>query len=254
MRVLVTGAAGRIGRTLAAGLTGHRLRLTDLAAPEERPADAEFVAADLTEPGSAAALVEGMDAVIHMAGHPNSRDWAVVERLNVGVTRTLLEAAAAAGVRRAIVASSVHVAGHYPGDARLTEAMPLRPDGPYGLSKAANELTLRYLCERHGITGFALRICAFQPRPVDARQLRLWLSPADMVRLAAACLTADVAGYRAVWGLSNNARADVDRAGWDAIGYRPRDDAEQHAGRLAADGIDVTRVSEWPLLGGSFAA
>jgi uronate dehydrogenase len=254
MRILITGAAGRIGRTLAQGLGGHDLRLTDIQPPAEMPPGAELLLADLTQADAVRPLVEGMDAVIHMAGHPNSRDWALVERLNIGGTRAVIEAAALVGVPRVIIASSVHAVGTYPSDVRLTDSMPLRPDCPYGVSKAANELTLQYHCERFGLTGFALRICSFRPAPADARQLRLWLSHPDMVRLTQACLTTDATGYHMIWGLSANTRLDLVSDGWARIGYAPQDNAEDHLAALHAQGVDTSIVSEWPMLGGAFAS
>jgi uronate dehydrogenase len=68
-RVLLTGAAGRIGACLRAGLRAEldELRLTDLRPPEPRPIPPEtFVAADLAEREAVSRAVEGMEAVVHL--------------------------------------------------------------------------------------------------------------------------------------------------------------------------------------------
>lgn len=253
--ILLTGAAGRIGRALAHGLSarGIDLRLTDIAPFGNLPDGAHFAQEDLRDPAAAVRLCAGVGGVIHLAGHPNSRDWDVVQQLNIDPTRRLFQAAAEAGARRIVYASSIHVAGYAAAEARLTADMPYRPDGPYGLSKVMGEMMLRYVCDAYGCTGVALRICSYRPRPAAARELRTWLSPDDLVRLVAAALTANVRGFHAIWGLSANSEADVDKTAWGQIGYLPLDDASTYRAELSAAGVDVSLVSEWEFLGGAFA-
>lgn len=247
---MITGAAGRIGSLLARELArpGRTLRLTDLARGES------ILVADITDPDAVRGLMQGVNSVVHLAGHPNSRDWTTLERLNMQGTRIVFDAAIAAGVSRIVYASSIHAAGLHPADAALTADMPLAPGSPYGVSKAYGEMLLAYLCREHGVTGFAVRIASFRPQPNDARELRTWLSPDDMVRLAEACLTADASGFQVVWGLSANRRAVVDRETWAQIGYAPCDEAEDHLASLKAVGVDVDLISEWPFLGAHFVA
>lgn len=253
MRVLITGAAGRIGSVLSRSLAQDHfdLRLIDVRS-------ADLGGAGLCEPCDVTDLaalrehVEGVDAIVHLAGHPNSRNWDVVTRLNIIGTRNVLIAAAEAGVQRVLYASSIHVAGLARADAPFDAALKLCPDSPYGVSKAVGESLLQYFAARHGLVGVALRICSFRPEPTNARELRTWLSPPDAVRLVTAALRADIDGFLPVWGLSNNTRAKVDRSNWDAIGYRPQDDAENFRDVLASRGVNVELASEWPHLGGSF--
>lgn len=248
--ILVTGASGRIGQVVTAGLrhAGLAVRATDI-----RPGESVDVLADLCDQAAAGSLVENVDCIVHLAGHPNSRDWTVLDRQNVGATRTLLNAAGVAGVRRFVYASSVHASGLLPANAYLSADLPIAADSPYGVSKVVGEALLHYHCHQYRMSGAALRICAFRPAPSNARELRLWISPSDMVRLAIATVTADFDGVRTIWGLSANRRANVSREEWDAIGYRPLDEAEDHQDRLALSGVDIELVSEWPLLGGAFA-
>lgn len=254
MQVLITGAAGRIGTVLAAGLAGrYRLRLTDRVDPASVPPNAVFEPGDIGDDAAVASLCRDVDAVIHLAGHPSSSDWEEVGRLNIDGSRRVFEAAARAGARRIVFASSIHVAGFLPADTPFTDDVAPLPDGPYGVSKAAGEMLLRYVCARFGISGVALRICSFEPAPECARHLRTWISPGDMVRLAAAALDAPLDGFNATWGLSNNARAPIERGMWARLGYEPLDDAEAYVAALLGAGVDTGVVSEWPFLGGSFA-
>lgn len=253
--VVITGAAGRIGSVVAQGLhrAGVPVRLTDRREPPEEVAHLPFEVADITDAAAMARIMTGARALVHLAGHPNSRDWAVLEQANFRGTQVAFEAAVAAGVRRLLYASSIHVAGFHPADVRLTADIELRPDSPYGVSKVFGEQLLRYLCERHEIVGVALRICSFAPEPAQARHLRTWLSHGDMLRLVHAGLRTTQTGFSAIWGLSSNRRASVDRDHWKAAGYEPQDEAERFVDALGRSGVDTSLVSEWPDLGGGVA-
>jgi uronate dehydrogenase len=253
--VLITGSTGRIGRHLADSLhaAGHAVRGVDIAEPDIAP-PWHFIRRDLRETGALDGMLSDVGCVLHMAGHPNARDWSVLGPLNIEATWRVMIAAADAGVPRLVYASSNHAVGNADADVALTGDMPPMPDSPYGLSKLVGEALLDALCRANPIAGFALRIGAFRPEPATARDLRMWLSPADMTRLALACLACDKRGVHSVWGISRNARRNHDDASWEAIGYVPQDDAESFVPKLCLQGVDVDDGSEWPSLGGAVAA
>lgn len=248
MRILLTGASGRIGRVLRQGLAADfDCRLTDLGCETDKnviPAD--LAVDDLTP------LVEGMDGIVHMAGHPNSRDWEVVERANMLASRRLINAAVGAGVGRFIYASSVHVLGMWPAATTISEDLDYRPDGPYGVSKAVVEMMLRHAADRQGMSSVALRIFSFRPQPGNVRELSTWLSPDDTVALVRAALRSDLRGFATVAGISNNSRAAIDKSGWARIGYAPTDNAEVFASQLE-NSEDAECKRQWRYLGGAFA-
>jgi nucleoside-diphosphate-sugar epimerase len=138
MRVLVTGAAGFIGSHLVDALASAGLEVQAL---DLRGAP---IAGDVTRADDCRAAVAGCDAVCHLAARVG--DWgpaAEYERVNVGGTRALLDAARAAGVRRFVLVSSVAV-HHYRGLRRADEETPR--DGrinAYCRSKIAAEDLLR---------------------------------------------------------------------------------------------------------------
>ncbi len=174
-RAVVTGAAGFIGshlteRLLADGwdvLALDRLsdyypretKLANVAAYRDHPAvdvsEADLVRADLDP------LLEGADAVFHLAGQPGVRaSWAggfdqyVVD--NVQATQRLLEAAVRRGVGRIVYSSSSSVYGDNT-DYPSTERSLPRPVSPYGVTKLAAEHLVGLYAATHGLSTVALR-------------------------------------------------------------------------------------------------
>jgi dihydroflavonol-4-reductase len=117
--VLVTGAAGFTGHhmVLHAARAGLRVRATDVSSRHYGALfdalGAEFVAADLTRSEGLDRLLEGVDAVFHVAGiHDYSTPDEIMFAVNVKAVENLCEASVAAGVDRFIHLSSVGVYGY----------------------------------------------------------------------------------------------------------------------------------------------
>ncbi|MFI1095471.1 NAD-dependent epimerase/dehydratase family protein [Streptomyces sp. NPDC020917] len=114
-RILVTGAAGRIGRALRPRLArpGRTLRLLDIAeiAPAEPGEDVEIVRASFTDPVAIDAACRDVDAVLHLGGEAGEAPWERIRELNIDGTLRVLEAACRHGVPRVVLASSIHAAG-----------------------------------------------------------------------------------------------------------------------------------------------
>lgn len=162
MRILVTGAAGEFGRDLVPWLAKrHEVRATDIV---EAEFPCEFVQADLRDPDQARGLVEGMEAVIHLAvllpGDHATGDFVDV---NAKATTLLCEAAAAAGVGRFVYVSTVWVTGHgtQEGYLPVDEEAPWRPLEMYGLTKLQGELAAEYFARQHGLSTLILRMCGY---------------------------------------------------------------------------------------------
>lgn len=151
MNVLVTGCSGYIGGVLSRKLSsrGHRVIGVDRRPYEGQSVDT-FVHGDLCDHSVASDSVVDAEAVFHLAA--SRTDWGVSEeeyfRDNVRATRTLLEAGTEHDVQRWFFYSSVAAMG--------TEADPpdesaeLRPQGPYGRSKAEAESLFRRLTKEDG--------------------------------------------------------------------------------------------------------
>jgi uronate dehydrogenase len=260
-RIVLTGAAGAIGTVLRAGLapTFPNLVCTDL----KKPAGAEgtWIEADIADRAALAHIMQGADALIHLAGAASS-DLDTLWHANALGLFEAFEAARHAGVKRIVYASSNHAHGMYPIEVPVAPSMPARPDGHYGALKAYGELILQSFHDRYAITSVSLRIGTWRHLPIDQRSLATWLSPDDMVQLAERGLLHPNPGALVVNAYSNNTRLKVSRENWDFLGYAPKDDAETHRDMLRAQGIDVDSIDiggigqgtwEHPHHGGAFA-
>ena len=256
-RVLITGAAGRIGKTLAEHL-GERYLLR-LQYHHTIPDEHQTAAAQARETGSPAPLpgtphdvvvldvgdlaaqeraCAGVDAVVHMAADPRVQaPWDDILRANIVGTYNVYEAAKRAGARKVVFASSNHATGFYEKEhVYTTPEMPARPDSYYGVSKAFGEDLGRYYADAFGLSVICLRIGSFQPRPRGARQLSTWLSYRDMAQLARRSIESEVK-FGIYYGISGNTRAYWDIASARSeLGYAPEDNAETYAAEVLAEG------------------
>ena len=200
--VLITGAAGNIGRKLRAAWAGvYDLLLVDAAAT---PDDPEMVVADLAEfDEDWLDLFQGVDTVVHLAANPSEHaTWEELQGPNLDAMANVLHAAALAGVDRVIFASSNHAMGGYRDreDGPITEELPPRPGNPYGATKLMGERLGKCCADAFDLDFVALRLGWVQPganRPAtlpDDWSRSIWLSDADCVRLFTRAVEADLGG------------------------------------------------------------
>jgi uronate dehydrogenase len=252
-RILITGAAGKVARSVRAQIAAHcqALRLTDIQPIELSGPNQQACIADLADPAQLPALLDGVDAVVHFAGYPREADWATLIDANLRTSINLWEAAAQAGVNRILYASSNHAVGYYRRDQRIGPRDPARPDGRYGVTKAFMEALAQMYADKHGVAGFGMRIGYCGPAPRDARDLSHWLHPEDLSQLIEVGLTASYQ-HEIVYGVSANAASWYDNARAEALGYHPRHSSDAFAAELAAK-VTAHPVAE-RYQGGSFAA
>ncbi len=195
-RILLTGAAGGLGRVLRERLPAFAdiVRLSDISAMEPARSAAEEIApCDLADKAAVDALVAGCDAIIHLGGVSVERPFEEILEANIKGVFHIYEAARRHGVRRVVFASSNHVIGFYRQDERIDALSPRRPDGYYGLSKSFGEDMASFYFDRYGIETVSLRIGSSFPAPKDRRMLRTWLSYDDLTQLVQKALfTPDV--------------------------------------------------------------
>jgi len=228
MKVLVTGAAGRLGSETCRQFqsAGIDFRATDRRAVRELPC--EIVVADIRNREACYPLVAGCEAVVHLANYPNSSfgDAQTVFNENCAMNMNIFQAAMEAGVRKIIFASSVQAMS---GDRRFDDSakeqkssalpyLPLdgevraNPGNPYAASKVAGEMLLNYFTRIHGITGVALRFPMLLPleslarwrdegperlsRGLNLDEAFTLLTFSDATKLVISLLSAQLEGFR----------------------------------------------------------
>jgi uronate dehydrogenase len=247
-RVLLTGAAGTLGRGLRVGLAPHCrvLRVSDITPLAPAAAHEELQPCPLQDAAAVQLLLQGVDAVVHFGGIPTEAPFSALLPANIEGVFNLYEAARLQGVRRIVLASSNHVVGAYEQSLTLGATAPPRPDTLYGATKLWAETLARLYWDRHGIESICLRIGSATPEPQNRRMLATWISPGDLLRLVLAALTVPSPGFRVVYGISANARPLWDPAPGAAIGYQPQDSAEPW--RAAIEAADPQPDPSAPLL------
>ena len=173
---LVTGGAGFIGSHLvdALLLAGHRVRVLDdlstgrlenLAENENR---IEWIEGSITDAGTLAGVVAGVDSVFHLAALPSVQrsveDPIATHEVCARGTLQVLEASRKAGVRRVVYAASSSAYGDTPGSVRI-ESDPQSPLSPYAAAKLAGEHYCRCYYSTYGLETVRLRFFnIFGPR------------------------------------------------------------------------------------------
>lgn len=255
--LLLTGAAGSLGRVLQAPLArlcGPReayagLRLSDLRV--DPAAGAGWQGCDLSDRAATEQLLQGVSAVVHLGGVAQESPFEGICEANIRGVFHLYEAARLAGTRRVVFASSNHTTGCYPQGEPVGPDSAPRPDGYYGVSKLFGEAMAQLYWDRYGIESVCLRLGSVTPEPEDRRALSTWLSHGDLLRLLCAALRAPAVGCLSVYGVSANPARWWSEAGWAQLGYAPQDSAEPWRGVVQ----DLTPAKESPmarLQGGSF--
>jgi len=246
-RVLVTGAAGRIGSYVAAHAPDRydlRLMVQDVAQGEAIAAYGEVVVADLGDLDRLKDLCQGIDTVVHLAGDPSpDATWSSLLQTNIVGTYHTVVAAKAAGCRRVVYASSIHAVSGYPADVQVKTHEPVNPGDLYGVSKCFGEALGRYMAEQEGLSVIALRIGAFQPLETVQQDdglpyLNAFVSQRDLHQLIVRCIDAEGVRFAVLHGLSDNRFKRLDISDARAlVGYAPQDDALEELPHLKDLGV-----------------
>ncbi len=236
-KILLTGAAGGIGRVVLRHFVreGYAVRALDRRIDEGAPSAVEWSVGELTDTALAREAVAGVDAVVHLAAIPNpwSEPDATVYVDNVAATFAVLDAAGQAGIRRAVIASSISIYGIVWAERELavpeiplSETSELRIADPYALSKRADEACAEMMHLRYGIDVLAYRFpdvgdtARIAARAADVladpavahRELWAYLNSADAAVALELGLTADVNGAVVVNVVAPDALGGVDVA------------------------------------------
>lgn len=229
-RILLTGAAGRLGTQLRRGLapmTAH-LRLADRVPCTDLAPNEENVVFDLADMDATMAACEGCDAIVHFGGAADEQPWQTVLDSSIRGSYHIYEGARRHNVPRIVYSSSVHAIGFHRLDAHIGTDAPHRPDGLYGLSKCFVEDLARLYWDKFGIETACLRIFSSFDEPTDRRHLWSYLSFDDCNRLVESALTAPAVGFSVIFGMSDNRIQPVDNSGGAHLGFVPEDSSEPY--------------------------
>ncbi len=236
----VTGAAGKIGKHLRAYLRG---RVTALVAIDIEPIDDAWanetgVIADVRDEAAMIEALVGCDGVVHLGGIPDEADFHDLADTNIVGTYHVLEAARRNGLRRVVYASSNRITGFYPAGQTIDSTMPVRPDGFYGVSKAAGEALCQLYADKFELSTICIRIGTYQEAPTVPREVSTWLSHDDALRAIEAAMTTE-STHATFYAVSRNTQRWWDLAAGELVGFVPRDNAAE-----ALPGIDALPAVE----------
>ena len=254
--ILITGAAGYLGGILRAGLSSrYRLRLTDRAPlPTPIGRSEEFLKAELSDCEALDSIMRGVDAVVHLGANLKDGPWDSILPDNIIGTYNVFESARRCHVRRVIFASSHHVVGFYRRRHKVSAEDPVRPDSHYGVSKVLGEALGRLYSDKHGMSVICQRIGVARSCPPHRRALSNWLSERDYLELTRCCIEAEEVHFLIVFGVSGNNGSFYDNATAAAIGFEPKDNADNHRDEPALLASGSEQPIEKLFQGGAFCA
>jgi len=232
MNVVITGAAGQIGRQLIGELSeAHELRLIDRVPVPQRKSVVADLARNHGVLGRRAwgfrrkpwiSSFEGADVVVHLAADVrNDAPWKCVLRDNIQVTWNVVQAAVKYRVPRVVFASSnwavkalerqLAPACYALDGPKIGSDISPCPLSPYGLSKASGELMGRMFVEQQELESFiAVRIGSYHSQPPKNKDIRLWVGPRDLCSLMRRCVEVEAQGFHIVYGVSAQPMAPYD--------------------------------------------
>ena len=252
MRVLMTGAGGQIGSRIHPLLRERfELRLADVKPLDNEP---DSHVADVTNLDELVPLMEGVDAVMHLAiasardfGHRHDEFAAARFDVNVRGTYNVLEAARREGVGRVAIASSVMTIFGYPPDRYISATDPPCVDSLYAATKYMGEVLGELYSRVHGLSVVCWRIGSpidpaaepdgwWQSRAIH--ETGLLVSYTDLANGFATAVEAEDVKYGVFPLVSDNPACYLDAtAARYALGYEP-------VHRFTADGVETLR--DWP--------
>ena len=235
LNVLLTGAAGRIGRTFTPPFSErYNLRTLDVVPNADNP---EMLVGNLQDYALLESAMAGMDVVVHLAA--TSDEAPFLEQLvpnNIIGLYNVYEAAYKAGVKRIVFASTCQTVTAWSPDRLSFPESPIDVDAPprpvtiYGATKVFGETLGRYYHDNRKMEFVGIRIGYFLPYDLDKLRTHkyernLWLSPRDAVRLFTLAIEKPDVGYALVFGTSITEQEVLHREpALRLLGYQPEDD------------------------------
>lgn len=255
--ILLTGAAGIVGRAIRPELARTRTRivLTDLREIADLTANESFAKGDLADLDFVRSVTKNVAGIVHLGGLVGA-DYTFDEvlRPNIIGAHNVFEAARENGVSRIVYASSAHCVGFIKRGRHIDDRTFPRPNGEYAVSKVFGEMAASYYADNFNLNILAIRIGYVGDDLSKERRLRTWTSARDLTQLIELGLNNDV-GFEIVYGVSDNPDPFFDNSNAFRLGYRPRDNAADLVTdrSVLAERPDLDSI-EGGVVGGGFAA
>ena len=245
MRVVITGAAGRIGSQLVEELSrSHELCLIDIRPISGR----RSIIGDLSAPTGGwrswlkpkstrwSEAFKGAQVVVHLAADIDpAAPWVKILPNNIQGTWNVIQTAARYGVPRVVFASSnwavkaleqkLAPGCYQPDGPKIGSDAPPFPMTAYGLSKSFGELAGRMFVDEGKLETFvAVRIGNYAADPSQDEIVRVrWIGVDDIRSLFRCCVEADIKGFHVVYGVSTQTTAPYDLSHTrQALSWSPR--------------------------------
>lgn len=176
MVALVTGATGLVGHAVVRALTRRARPVRALVRNPDKaravvPSGVDVCEGDVTDRGSVERVLDDVDVIYHAAGLPEQwlRDPSTFERVNVGGTQNMVDAALRAGVKRFVYTSTIDVFRAEPGEEFDESELDPAPKGThYERSKQEADRRVRVAIDR-GLDAVFLHPCAvYGPGPAGS--------------------------------------------------------------------------------------
>jgi nucleoside-diphosphate-sugar epimerase len=243
-KVLLTGAAGRIGSFCTqcwVESDSYELVLTDRR-PLKESYGYPFHLVDLSDFDAVRALCNGIDTVVHLGADPSMQAaWESLLPNNLIATYNIFESAHQAGCRRVLFASSVNAVIGYPSEVQVHIDQPVRPINLYGATKVWGEGVASSYSASTALSCLCLRFGWVVDRESDAihlgvKHLDITSTYHDMAQLITKAIEApDSLKYGVFHGISNNRYKRLDiTSSRELLGFEPQDDGFEIATRNAA--------------------
>jgi len=224
MRILVTGAAGSVGSTVAHGLKErHQIRGHDRVAMPDLD---DTLVSNLDDFDALLEATSNIDAIAHIGGLAGGSEWEPMLQSNFIGTYNVFEAARINEVKRIAYASRAGVLSLYPRSQTRTVEMTTTPVGIYTVSKVFAEALAHSYAHQHEMEMVCVRIGNFN-LDRDQPEHPHHLSHGDCVRVFEQALIHPGVKFEVVFGVSGSNWPLYDMEhGKRAIGYEPQDYAE----------------------------
>jgi nucleoside-diphosphate-sugar epimerase len=166
MKIVVTGARGRLGKAVTQHLAAHGHSLLGIDRVSDPSMQPSWVG-DLCQTGDLFEACAGAEAIVHLAAiqAPNLAPDSVTFSNNTGATYNVFKVAADLRIRTVVIASSTAAYGFLyartpakPDYLPLNEEHPCRPTDPYGLSKLVGETIATSFALQTGASAVSLRL------------------------------------------------------------------------------------------------